>query len=45
VRKANALVDFNQGLSSLYRAMGANLQRRHIIHPLEEKEERPHARN
>jgi hypothetical protein len=25
--------------------MGANLQRRHIIHPLEEKEERPHARN
>lgn len=45
VRKANALVDFNQGLSSLYRAMGANLERRNILHPLEEKEESPHARN
>lgn len=45
VRKANALVDFNQGLSSLYRAMGANLQRRNIIDPLREIEETPHARN
>ena len=38
VRKANALVDFNAGLSSLYRAMGANLERRNIVHPLEDKE-------
>ena len=45
VRQANALVDFNQGLSSLYRAMGANLQRRSILSPLEAKEETPHARN
>jgi outer membrane protein TolC len=45
VRQANALVDFNQGLSRLFRAMGANLERRNIVPPLEEKEERPHARN
>lgn len=38
VRKANALVDFNTGLSSLFRAMGANLERRNIVHPLEDKE-------
>ena len=38
VRKANALVDFNQGLSRLFRAMGANLERRNIVHPLEDKE-------
>jgi outer membrane protein TolC len=45
VRKANALVDFNQGLSSLFRAMGTNLQRRNIIPNLEEQEETPHVRN
>ncbi|MDO9079486.1 MAG: TolC family protein [Desulfuromonadales bacterium] len=44
VRKANALVDFNAGLSSLYRAMGANLERRNIVHPLEDKE-RQNVRN
>lgn len=44
VRKANALVDFHQGLASLYRAMGANLERRGIVHTLENKEI-PHARN
>jgi outer membrane protein TolC len=44
VRKANALVDFNQGLSSLFRAMGTNLQRRNIV-PNQEQEETPHARN
>ncbi|MBE0503242.1 MAG: TolC family protein [Desulfuromonadales bacterium] len=38
VRKANALIDFNAGLSRLYRAMGANLERRNIVHPLEDKE-------
>jgi outer membrane protein TolC len=44
VRKGNALVDFNQGLSSLFRAMGANLERRNIVHPLDDKET-SHARN
>jgi outer membrane protein TolC len=44
VRKANALVDFNQGLTSLFRAMGANLDRRGIVPTLEDKET-PHARN
>jgi hypothetical protein len=44
VRKANALVDFHPGLASLYRAMGANLERRGILHTLEDKET-PHARN
>jgi outer membrane protein TolC len=45
VRKANALVDFNQGLSSLFRAMGTNLQRRNIVPNLEEQEETPYVRN
>lgn len=44
VRQANALVDFNQGLSRLFRAMGANLERRNIVPPLEDKET-SHARN
>lgn len=44
VRKANALVDFNQGLASLFRAMGVNLQRRGIVYTLDDKET-PHARN
>jgi outer membrane protein TolC len=44
LRKTNALVDFHQGLASLYRAMGANLERRGIVHTLENKEI-PHARN
>jgi outer membrane protein TolC len=44
VRKANALVDFNQGLTSLFRSMGANLERRGIVHTLADKET-PHARN
>lgn len=38
VRRINALVDFNQGLSSLYRAMGENLQRRGILIDPAEKE-------
>jgi len=44
LRKTDALLDFNQGLSSLFRAMGANLQRRGILHPLKEMET-AHARN
>lgn len=31
IRKVTALVDFNQGLASLYRAMGVNLDRFHIV--------------
>jgi len=31
IRKVKALVDFNNGLASLYRAMGANLERFHIV--------------
>ena len=44
VRKANAQIDFHQGMASLYRAMGANLERRGIVHALANKET-PHARN
>lgn len=32
VRKTNALVDFHQGLASLYRAMGVNLEQHGIVH-------------
>ncbi|HEY7745167.1 MAG TPA: TolC family protein [Desulfuromonadales bacterium] len=44
VRKSNAQIDFHQGMASLYRAMGTNLERRGIVHTLENKET-PHARN
>lgn len=44
VRKANAQIDFHQGLASLYRAMGANLERHGILHTLADKEI-AHARN
>jgi outer membrane protein TolC len=44
VRKANAQIDFHQGMASLYRAMGANLERHGIVHILD-NEEQAHARN
>lgn len=44
VRKANARIDFHQGMASLFRAMGANLERHGIHHTLADKEI-PHARN
>lgn len=44
LRKVNALVDFNQGLAGLYRAMGANLER-HGILPLSEEKDVAHDRN
>jgi outer membrane protein TolC len=31
IRKTEALVDFNQGLANLYRAIGINLERFNII--------------
>jgi len=31
IRKTSALVDFNQGLTNLYRAMGINLKRYSIV--------------
>jgi len=40
VRKANAQIDFHQGIASLYRAMGANLERHGIVNVQENKE--PH---
>jgi outer membrane protein TolC len=44
VRKANAQIDFHQGMASLYRVMGANLERHGII-PTPENQEPLHARN
>ena len=44
IRKANAQIDFHQGLASLYRAMGANLERHGIV-PTPENQEPLHARN
>ena len=44
LRKVNALVDFNQGLAGLYRAMGANLER-HGILPISEDKDLAHDRN
>lgn len=38
VRKANAQIDFHQGIASLYRAMGANLERHGIVHSPDDKE-------
>lgn len=38
IRKTGALVDFNQGLADLYRAMGTNLERFDIVAAMPEKE-------
>mgnify|MGYP003681883852 CR=1 FL=1 len=38
IRKTSAIVDFNQGLANLYRAMGTNLERFDIVAAMPEKE-------
>ena len=38
IRKTSAIVDFNQGLANLYRAMGINLKRYDIVAAIPEKE-------
>ncbi|MCK4425743.1 MAG: TolC family protein, partial [Deltaproteobacteria bacterium] len=38
IRKTSAIVDFNQGLANLYRAMGNNLERFDIVAAMPEKE-------
>jgi AcrR family transcriptional regulator len=38
IRKTSALVDFNQGLANLFRAMGNNLERFDIVAAMPEKE-------